>query len=92
MPAGIYKKVFSRCLKFLSSAAVKIQLQYVIPRLPFLPLFHRIRQKALTRRKETITVDRACRQETFIYEMVRLLSPRRHPANTLKLTGQIHVE
>ncbi|XP_053227870.1 snRNA-activating protein complex subunit 3 isoform X3 [Podarcis raffonei] len=29
----------------------------------------RIRQKALTRRKETITVDRACRQETFIYEM-----------------------
>nr|XP_034996741.1 snRNA-activating protein complex subunit 3 isoform X1 [Zootoca vivipara] len=30
----------------------------------------RIRQKALARRKETITVDRACRQETFIYEML----------------------
>uniref|UniRef100_A0A8D0DMI8 snRNA-activating protein complex subunit 3 n=1 Tax=Salvator merianae TaxID=96440 RepID=A0A8D0DMI8_SALMN len=29
----------------------------------------RIRQKALEKREETITVDRACRQETFIYEM-----------------------
>nr|XP_028568389.1 snRNA-activating protein complex subunit 3 isoform X2 [Podarcis muralis] len=35
----------------------------------------RIRQKALTRRKETITVDRACRQETFIYEMHKLRKP-----------------
>ncbi|XP_003216487.3 snRNA-activating protein complex subunit 3 isoform X1 [Anolis carolinensis] len=29
----------------------------------------RIRQKTLEKREETITVDRACRQETFIYEM-----------------------
>uniref|UniRef100_A0ABM5FS04 snRNA-activating protein complex subunit 3 n=1 Tax=Pogona vitticeps TaxID=103695 RepID=A0ABM5FS04_9SAUR len=28
-----------------------------------------IRQKALERREETIMIDRACRQETFIYEM-----------------------
>ncbi|XP_032070298.1 snRNA-activating protein complex subunit 3 isoform X2 [Thamnophis elegans] len=29
----------------------------------------RIRQKALERREETILVDRACRQETFVHEM-----------------------
>ncbi|NXT63694.1 SNPC3 protein, partial [Chaetops frenatus] len=34
----------------------------------------RIRKKVLERREETITVDRACRQETLTYEMVSCLS------------------
>lgn len=49
----------------------------------FLPL--RIRKKALERREETITVDRACRQETLAYEMVSCLSSCRisgQPNNT----------
>lgn len=41
-----------------------------LPLLSFFPIC-RIRQKALERREETILVDRACRQETFVHEMVR---------------------
>ncbi|XP_061486263.1 snRNA-activating protein complex subunit 3 isoform X3 [Rhineura floridana] len=46
----------------------------------------RVRQKALERREETITVDRACRQETFIYEMEsRAIGKRpKDPVNLVK--------
>ncbi|KAH0628327.1 hypothetical protein JD844_009327 [Phrynosoma platyrhinos] len=52
----------------------------------YLLLFCRIRQKALERREETVIVDRACRQETFIYEMESHAIGRRpeDPVNLVK--------
>ncbi|XP_053147095.1 snRNA-activating protein complex subunit 3 [Hemicordylus capensis] len=46
----------------------------------------RIRQKALERREETLVVDRACRQETFIYEMEsRAIGKKpKNPINSVK--------